>query len=259
MENIISEVEKDYIQALIQEGKRIDDRAFDEYRPITIEKGIYEKADGSAKVTMGRTQVAAGIKLIVGEPYSDTPASGVLTTGAELTPMSSPSFEKGPPSQEAIEIARVIDRAIRESEAVDFDKLCIVEKEAVWIAFMDIHVLDYDGNLFDCGALACMAALLDTQMPKYEDGRVIYEEKTGPLPIRNKPIETTFVKIGKGIVLDPVLNEEQVLDARLTIGTNQEGDICAMQKGGSGTFTQDEILDLVNKSREKADELRKLL
>jgi len=259
MEDIISEVEKDYIQSLISEGKRIDDRAFDEYRPIAIEKGIYQKADGSAKVTMGRTQVAAGIKLIVGTPYSDTPASGVLTTGAELTPLSSPTFEKGPPSPEAIEVARVIDRAIRESDAIDLDKLCIVENEAVWIAFMDMHILDYDGNLFDAGSLACMAALLDTQIPKYEDERVIYEEKTGPLPIRDKPVETTFAKIGSGIVLDPILNEEQVLDARLTIGTNEAGDICAMQKGGSGTFTQEEILDIVNKSREKAKELRKLL
>ncbi|NOZ77292.1 MAG: exosome complex protein Rrp42 [Euryarchaeota archaeon] len=259
MEDIISEVERDYIASLIAEGKRIDGRGFDEYRPIEIETGIYQKADGSAKVTMGNTLVAAGVKLIVGEPYSDTPSSGVLTTSAELIPLAAPTFEKGPPSQEAIEVARVIDRVIRESGAVDFDALCITEKEAVWIAFLDLHILDYDGNLFDCGTLAAIAALLNTQMPKYEDEMVIYEEKTGPLPVRDKPMETTFVKIGKGIVLDPNLNEEQVLDARLTIGTNQDGDICAMQKGGPGTFTQEEILELVNKSKEKAKELRKLL
>lgn len=256
--DIVAEIEVDYIKGLLDKGKRIDNRGFDDYRPIEIETGIYGKADGSAVVQMGKTRVAAGVKLIVGTPYSDTPDSGVLSTGNESRPVASPTFEIGPPKPEAIEVARVVDRSIRESNSIDLDKLCIEANEAVWICFVDMHALDYGGNLFDAGSLAAMAALYNTQIPKYEDGRVIFEEKTGPLPMKDKPVETTFVKIGNHIVLDPCLEEERVLDARMTIGTTQNGDIAAMQKGGEGTFSQEEILELVKKAQIKGADLRKL-
>jgi len=32
-------------------------------------------------------------------------------------------------------------------------------------------VLDHDGNLIDAGGIASMAALLNTRLPKYEDGK----------------------------------------------------------------------------------------
>lgn len=260
MERVVAEIRREHIANIIKEGKRIDGRGFDDYRPITIETGIGAKADGSAIVKIGDTQVMAGIKLLLGQPFSDMPNSGVLTTNAELRPIASPTFEVGPPKPPTIEIARVVDRGIRESGAIDVDKLCITEGELVWIVFIDMHVLDYDGNLFDAGTLSSMAALLDTRLPKVEDDKIIYGEKTKKkLPIANKPVETTFAKIGSGVVLDPNLDEERVMDARLTVATDQKGDMCAMQKGGEGTFTQDEILETVERGAKKAKELRKLL
>ncbi|MFQ5887301.1 MAG: exosome complex protein Rrp42, partial [Candidatus Hydrothermarchaeales archaeon] len=219
----------------------------------------YTKGEGSALVNIGKTSVGVGIKMLLGEPFPDMPNSGVLTTNAELRPLASPTFELGPPKEDTIELARVVDRGIRESGTIDIDKLCLIEGEQVWIVFVDAHILDYDGNLFDATSLAVMTALLDTQIPKVEDGKVIYDEKTGPLPIKNKPISTTFAKVNDSIFVDPCLDEEQVLDARLTVATTEKGDICAMQKGGPGTFKSQEIIDTINRGREKAKELRKLL
>jgi exosome complex component RRP42 len=260
MEHVVAEIRRDYIANIIKEGKRIDGRGFDEYRPITVETDIGPKADGSAIVKIGNTQIMAGIKLLLGQPFSDMPNSGVLTTNAELRPLASPTFETGPPKPDTVELARVVDRGIRESGAIDVDKLCITEGELVWIVFIDIHVLDYDGNLFDASTLGAMAALLDTRLPKVESDKIIYGEKTNKkLPIANKPIETTFAKIGSGIIVDPVLDEERVMDGRLTVATNQKGDMCALQKGGLGTFTRDEIFEIVERGAEKAKELRKHL
>ena len=118
-------IKRDYICKLAQQGKRVDGRKFDEYRKIEIETNVVKKAEGSAKVKIGNTQVLAGIKMDVGEPYLDSPESGVLTTAAELIPMASPDFESGPPQADAIELARVVDRGVRESEVVELDKLCI--------------------------------------------------------------------------------------------------------------------------------------
>ncbi|MBU2559451.1 exosome complex protein Rrp42 [archaeon] len=260
MEHVVAEIRRDHIANIIRDGKRVDGRGFDDYRPITIETDIGHKADGSALVKMGDTQVMAGIKLLLGQPFSDMPNSGVLTTNAELRPGASPTFEAGPPKPPTVEIARVVDRGIRESGAIDVDKLCITEGELCWIVFVDMHVLDYSGNLFDAGMLSSMAALLDTRLPKVEDGKIIYGEKTNnKLPIANKPVETTFAKIGSGVVLDPNLDEERVMDARLTVATDKSGDMCAMQKGGEGTFTPDEIFETVERGAKKAKELQKLL
>lgn len=260
MFEVVAEVKKDYIADLLKKGKRVDDRGFDDYRPIVVEKGISSKAEGSALVKIGKTQVLVGVKLAIGEPFPDMPNSGVLTTNAELIPLASPSFEKGPPDEDTVEIARVVDRGIRESQCIDLDKLCLIPGEKVWIIFVDMHVLDYDGNLFDASALGAVAALLDAYMPKIEEDKVVYGEKTNEkLPMFHKPVETTFAKINKSIVVDPCLDEELVMDARLTVATDENGTICAMQKGGSGTFTQDEILDIIKRGASRGSELRKFL
>ncbi len=73
------------------------------------------------------------------------------------------------------------------------------------------------------------------------------------------PISTTYAKIGSGIAVDPNLEEEQVLDARLTVTTTKKGEICAMQKGGSGAFTEEEVLNTIDRGIKKAKDLRKLV
>jgi exosome complex component RRP42 len=60
-----------------------------------VEQGIIEKAEGSARVLLGKTEVMAGVKIETGEPFPDTPNEGVLTVNAELVPLASPTFEPG--------------------------------------------------------------------------------------------------------------------------------------------------------------------
>ena len=155
---IMSEIKRDHIMNLLADGKRQDGRGITDVREIKVETNCIESADGSARVKLGKTEVIAGVKIIPGTPFGDTPNIGVLTTGAELIPMAHPTFESGPPGEDAIELARVVDRGIRESGMVDVEKLCIVPGEEVWMCFVDIYALDYDGNLFD-------AANLPTSLP----------------------------------------------------------------------------------------------
>jgi len=113
-------LKKDYITNLVNEGRREDGRAFDEYRKLITENGyVKEKAPGSCLVQLGKTKVLAGVSVDVGEPFPDRPNEGVMSTSAEFRPMASPRFESGPPNEESIEVARVIDRGIRESGAID--------------------------------------------------------------------------------------------------------------------------------------------
>lgn len=252
---VMSEIKKDHIHKLLAKGRRVDNRAWDEFRPITIQPGYIETAEGSARVKIGNTDVLVGVKMATGAPFADTPNKGVLSTNAELIPMASPNFESGPPDENSIELARVVDRGIRESQMVDLEALCIEPEKEVWIMFTDIYVLDYDGNLFDAAFLGAIAALNNTTVPaKANDRGDDYS-----LPIRHMPISITAVQIENSILVDPTLDEEKVAEARLTVTTDENGDLRAMQKGLAGAFTLDQIYKCVETSQRLGNDLRKLI
>ena len=261
MSSLVTKVRLKQIEQLIEKGKRLDERGLHDYRPIKIEQGLIERAEGSARVLLGKTEVLCGVKVETGEPFPDTPNEGVMTVNAELVPLASPNFEPGPPNEDSVELARVVDRGIRESKAIDTEKLCIEPGKKVFVVFVDVYVLNHDGNLIDASALAAMAALLNTKMPNYEikDGEVKMKQGYTPLPLRSHPITVTIGKINGNLIVDPWLEEEQVMDSRISMAINDDGNICAIQKGLSGYFTPQQILEASKIAQEKAAEQRKKL
>jgi exosome complex component RRP42 len=259
MSSLITRVRVRQIEQLIEKGKRLDARGLGDYRDIKVEQGVIEKAEGSARVFLGKTEVLVGVKVETGTPFPDTPNNGVLTVNAELVPLASPTFEPGPPDENSIELARIVDRGIRESEAIETEKLCIEAGKKVFVVFVDVYVLNHDGNLIDASALAAVAALMNTKMPNYEvkNGEVVIKQGYTQLPMKSHPITVTLGKINNKLIVDPWLEEEQVMDSRISMAFNDEGNICAIQKGGSGYFTQQQILEAMKLAQEKAAELRK--
>ncbi|HVQ00013.1 MAG TPA: exosome complex protein Rrp42 [Candidatus Thermoplasmatota archaeon] len=293
-------IKKDYITKLAEQGKRVDGRTFDQYRPIEIETDVVKQAEGSARVKIGNTQLVVGIKMGVGEPFPDTPDCGVLSTAAEFVPLASPDFESGPPREDAIELARVVDRGVRESEVVDIKKLVMTPGEKVWLVFIDIHILDYDGNLFDAASLGALAALMTTKIPivrllgpgggleksdleawynttKIQDiydlytmpgfdeliagnnKEMLHKVKPVPLPMTEPPISCTAIKINDYVMFDASLDEETIADVRLTVATDHKGDLRAMQKGLSGSFSREEIQKVINGALVNGQEIRRQL
>jgi len=252
---IVSELMRAHVYRLASMGQRVDGRVLDETRKVTIERSFVGTAEGSARVKLGNTDILVGIKMSVGEPYPDTPNTGVLSTSVELIPMASPTFEAGPPRPDAIELARVVDRGIRESKMVNMEKLCITPKEKVWVMFIDIHVLDYGGNLFDACSYGAVAALSSTIVPAKAHGL----GEDFPLPVDHWPVSVTTSKIKDILVVDPSLDEERMADARLTVTTDENGDIRAMQKGLSGSFSYDEVKRIIETAQRVGREIRPLL
>ncbi|MDV3103023.1 exosome complex protein Rrp42 [Thermococcus waiotapuensis] len=260
---IMASLMRDRILSLLKEGKRLDGRGLEDYRNIEIRTGLIEKAEGSALVKLGDTMVLVGVKVEFGEPFPDLPERGVMTTNVELVPLASPTFEPGPPDERAVELARIVDRGIRESNAIDLDKLVIVPGKLVYVLFIDVHVLDHDGNLIDAAGLAAMAALMTTKIPKVqynaETGELIKLSELEPLPVNHVPVPVTFAKIGSSLIVDPSLEEETVMDSRLTITTDETGHISAVQKGEGGAFKLEEIMYAVDTAFKKASEIREIL
>ena len=261
MSTLVTRVRQRQIGQLLDAGKRLDDRGLGDYREIKLEQGIIERAEGSARVLLGKTEVLVGIKIETGEPFPDTPNEGVQTVNAELVPLASAAFEPGPPDENSIELARIVDRGIRESKAIDTAKLVIEAGKKVFVVFVDVYVLNHDGNLIDASALAAVAALLNTKMPNYEikDGELKIKTGYTPLPIKSRPITVTIAKINDKLIVDPWLEEEQIMDARISMAIKDDGNICAAQKGGSGYFTQQQITEATKIAQKKASELRKKL
>src|SRR3989344_7262368 len=156
------------ISDYLNEGKRFDGRKLDEFRELVIESGVSKKAEGSVRVKLGKTEVIAGIKTAIGAPYPDSLDKGNLMVNVELLPLSSRRFELGPPKFDSIELSRVIDRGIRESKIIDFEKLVVEKGEKVWTIFIDICSINDDGNLLDASGIAALSALKIAKLPKYD-------------------------------------------------------------------------------------------
>jgi len=239
-------LKREAYMSLLKKGLRPGNRDLNTPRKVEIEVGVVEKAEGSALVRLGETQVMAGVKVDVGSPFRDTPEQGVLTVHAEFVPLASPLFEPGPPDENAIELARVIDRSLREVGAIDLGSLVIRPGEKVWVVWVDIYVLDHNGNLFDASMLAAMAALMNTRLPDYEEletGEIVVkrDRRVEPLKINHTVVTVTTAKIGNYVVVDPDLDEEAVSDVRLVTAFDEQGRIVGMQKTGSGALKPDDV------------------
>lgn len=255
---------KKHVLELLDKDTRLDGRKALEYRkPVEVKIGISKNAEGSCQVTIGETVVMTGVKLAVESPYPDTPDEGCLMVTVELLPMSNPEFESGPPGIQAIELARLVDRCIRESKIIDMKKLALITGEKVWSVMIDVCPINDAGNLFDAAILSAVVALKNTVFPTLEKGEVVnYKEKTSkklPLDLKKDPLSVTVWKIGKYFIVDSTIEEKKVMDARLTVATLADGKLCALQKGGDTPLTVDEIMKMIDIGIDKCKELRKYI
>jgi len=264
VKRIISKIEKDYILSNLKKEERIDERGLWEYREFRIDSDIIASAEGSADVSLGDTRIMTGLKYEVGTPFPDLPDEGVCTVMAELLPLASPLFERGPPDEQSIELARVVDRGIRHADCVQTKKLCIKKKESVYILFVDMYVINYAGNLIDAGGVSALTTLISAHIPEgiwnEEKGETEWTGRylTGKDIVNELPLVLTYGKINDIIFLDPSLPEELVSDGKISISVTED-KITSIQKSGAATFSFDEIKTLGNKSLEIGQKLRKEL
>lgn len=249
-QRLIPSIKRETILKLLESNQRSDGRGLLDFREIKAKLGIINNANGSAQVHLGNTIVTVGIKMELGNPFPDEPNKGVLMVNSEFPPVASPDFEPGPPDENAIELARVVDRGIRESRFIKLEELAVIPGQKVWIVWVDIYVLNHDGNLIDASGIAAILALMNTKVPKtvIEAGGVKVLEEKYPLPLRDPPVYMTYAKLNNKLIVDPSLEEELISDARLTVTITSDNMICAMQKGGKGAFSIDDIKTIIDNS-----------
>lgn len=259
--------EKNFIEAALLDGLRIDGRRLFDYRQITIKFG---SKDGSSEVQLGKTHVMGYVTSQLVQPYRERSNEGTLAIFTEFSPMADPTFEVGRPGESAVELGRVIDRGLRESRAVDMESLCVVAGKSVWSIRVDLHILDNGGNLIDAANIAALAALLTFRRPECtvggENGQdvIVHDPEVRephPLIIHHLPVAVTFAFFGEGniTVIDPSYKEEAVMGGRMTATLNSNGDVCSIQKAGGEGVTSSTVMQcLRDASMKAADITRKI-
>ncbi|MCY3853893.1 MAG: exosome complex protein Rrp42 [Thaumarchaeota archaeon] len=258
---ILDELKKHKILELLKNEKRIDGRNFLEPRSILIETDLIQKANGSARVDLGYTSVIAGVKIQPDKPFPDLGDKGIFICTAEILPLAHPDIEPGPPGEDVIELARVVDRGIRETNMIDLSKLVLEKDKSVIGIFVDNCITDYDGNLFDACSYAATAAILSSDLPVWElkNDQPVLLDKRSIIPISTIPVSVTVGLIDSYLIVDPNADEWKCMDARITITSNSEGNVCALQKGGYGSFTYDQLLECSKIAISVGSKIRKIL
>ena len=181
--------------------------------------------------------------------------------------MASPAYEAGHPSDRGVETARIVERGLRESRAIDLESLCVLAGEKVWAVRVDAHVLDAGGNVLDALNLAVVTALLHFRRPDVTvigDSVTVHsvdDRQPVALALHHIPVSCSFAFFDPAVsaaataaaaaahaaalaagqappplmVVDPSLKEELCADSGLTVTLNVHGELCCLQKsGGTG-------------------------
>tara|TARA_B110000263_G_C15311360_1_gene513511 strand:- start:2423 stop:3202 length:780 start_codon:yes stop_codon:yes gene_type:complete len=252
---IVPKLLRAHLSELSGKNARIDGRTQWEGRKLEVEHSVLPRAEGSARVRMGDTIVLAGVKFQLMQPYPDRPNQGGLMCSADVRPIAGRHWEAGPPSPEAIELGRVVDRGIRESGCIDVDSLCIIPGEKAWQVILDLFAVSDDGNLFDAFALAGIVALRNAILPaeRFEVG------KDYPLPVSKTPIMCSYHKVGGRFVYDACAREELGGDERIHITLGDDDNVHSLQKGLKGIFSTEEFTEIMTNAQGRTKELRKIV
>lgn len=260
-----SNVTLETFKKMFSSGARFDSRRLDEFRNLDVSLNVSNCAEGSARVRLGKTEVIVGVKMGLDTPYPDSPDKGNIMVSAELLPLASPRFEQGPPKFEGIELPRLVDRAIRESNVIQLDKLVVIPGEKVWTVMIDIYPINDDGNLVDAATIGAIVALKHSKIPGLtEINTPDYKHRTNKsIPLNaNIPLSISFFKLDNSVYLDPTREEEEASDVRITFGiSNWNGKhmVHACQKSGNLYLTQSEIESIMPVLVKKYDELNEKL
>jgi len=220
----------------------------------------------------GHFRVLARVSADVVQPFEDRPFEGIFTITTELGPMASPAFETGRSTEQEVLLARLIEKSIRRSNAIDTESLCIVAGQRCWHVRADVHFLNHDGGLVDASCIAVVAALQHFRRPDVSvDGErvtihTLTERVPVPLSILHVPICVTFSffeceKLEEGeedkpvFLVDAMLQEEQLRDGDMTVTLNKFGEVCQVAKAGGLPIEAVALHSCMRKALVKVEEI----
>ncbi|CAG8626631.1 11524_t:CDS:2 [Dentiscutata erythropus] len=165
---------QEYLLRFIQGNIRPDGRSLSQFRPTTVNQSCITTTNGSSMVRIGNTTVVCGIKAEVATPKFNSPLEGYLVPNIDLSPICSPKFKPGPPGELAQVISENLNNLLKSASVLDLTSLCIKEGVAVWVLYIDLVCVNYDGNIYDASVIGMITALANVKLPE-----ATFEEASG--------------------------------------------------------------------------------
>jgi len=140
---------------LIVDGKRLDGRKFDEMRPLKIEAGVLDRADGSAYVEMGGSHAIAAVygPKEMHPKHLMNPQQAVLKTRYEMAPFSVSDRKRPGPDRRSHEISKVTRECLSPVVRLDHYPRTRID--------LFIEILQADAGTRVTGITAASVALAD--------------------------------------------------------------------------------------------------
>lgn len=277
----ISNNEKQYVLQGLSHGIRVDGRLLNTSR--TPEVWIAPNEYGYVEVHWGGTYVSCRVSSEVVVPFEDRPFEGMFVINSEISSQASAMFDNSKSGVDEVLITRMVEKAVRRSNALDLESLCIVAGKKVWSITVDVNFLNYDGNFIDVTCFAVMLALLHYRKPDVliEAGgdkiivHLVDERQPVPLSVLHIPICLTYLFYNLGdietnikgegadseevSVLDACLTEELVRDGFLVITLNKNREIIQISKNGGLPIDALNLMRISKELMEWVDKLTDLI
>lgn len=195
----------------ITNGKiRDDGRKFDEIRPLKIEAGVLERADGSAYLEVGGNKVLAAV-YGPRESYIRRllrPNTGVIRCRYNMAPFSVGDRKRPGPDRRSNEISKITAEALRPSLMLEGFPRSMVD--------VFIEIIEAEGGTRCAGITAASVALADAGVP-----------------MRDLVVACAAGKVNDEIVLDLSEKEDKEGQADLPVAMMpRSGEITLLQSDG---------------------------
>jgi len=194
----------------MSDKKRVDGRNVDELRPVTIERGWSDQAEGSALISFGKTKVLCMASFTPGVPrFLTGKGTGWVTAEYAMLPRatndrSDREAVKGKIGGRTHEISRLIGRSLR--AVVNTKELG--ENTIV----IDCDVLQADGGTRTAAITGAYVALAEA---------IRWGKENGHIPAKSEPLIDSVAAVSVGIIDGtPMLDLPYVEDVRAETDMN---------------------------------------
>jgi exosome complex component RRP42 len=265
----LSPTERLYIGEGVEKGIRSDGRSRDQFRPYSLTVDCIPQANGSARIQVQKgCDILIGIRLDLGTPTLEAPTKGKIicnvdcSTSTALNEIENRSFR-----EINTFLAQTLEKLVVNS--LNLEDLCILAEHHCWLVYLDVLVLEFNGNLLSCAMKALKSALKSLKIPQVsvtaieleadqkeasEFALEIDQDNYTQLVMHSFPELITFnlistLESGDLWFVDGTMQEELAAREQVHVAVDEAGRICFVDSQGKGALSPDSLIGLLESAK----------